>query len=71
MHGISIRDRVHCNVCVYVFVCVCMRYNTHSDYSNCEFLNGSLPTVYHIICGSTGIAGVSIVDSAHVLHMHV
>ena len=64
MHGISIRDCIHCIV-VCTCLCVCACATMHMVIT--DFLNA----VYYHICGSTGSAGVSVADSAHVLHMHV
>ena len=67
MHGISVRDCIHCIVCVHMYVCLCVRACARMHMVITGFLNA----VYYHICGSTGSAGVSVVDSAHVLHMHV
>ena len=50
-------------VCTCLCVCACVRMHMVIT----DFLNA---VSYHI-CGSTGSAGVSVVDSAHVLHIHV
>ena len=53
--------------CLCVHVCVCVRACARMHMVITDFLSA----VYYHICGSTGSAGVSVVDSAHVLHMHV